>query len=1129
MATLSAPGVSVQVVDESFYASAAPGTTPLIIIATAENKLNGAGTGAAPGTLGVNNGNVYLVTSQKDLVDTFGDPIFQTDANNNPIHAGEQNEYGLQAAYSFLGVSNRAFVARADIDLNQLTASVEPPTDLPANGTYWFDIDNSFYGIFEWNGAPITTTGGQSFVNKLPIMVDDPTHVVNFTGNDLTPKNSVGSIGDYAIVTLDTANNLFFKNKAGNWVIVGSNAWSKSWPTVAGTTAALNVTLNDTFYLNETLITAGTTLQSIVDAISTANIPGISAAIVNNKLELYNDGNDNINNAITGSIRIDIGTIGTLVAPTVADSVLGIAVGTYYNPKLTISKHTNIPEYKRKNPQPRPTGSVWIKSTQANLGARWRIKRFNAHAKTWEILDSGLHANAQSAINAMDKIGGGINIPRSEVYINYNYTEDYGSDDTPLIADFKPMIRTATGATTIKSKKIETNSLLVGTKSFSIAESVIGSSVLGDYDNTGAYRSSIITFETDGITNDADSMASAINAAGLINVRAGVDSLNRVTISHKLGGEIRMKDGNGEPLVHFGFSEYNPDTKTGTQNLYLAPVGDTLHDLMASLWMPLKYTAGTIAPTSITPDGMAWYSSVLDEIDIMVHDGNHWVGYHFPTSPYYSVDDATKTDPMGPIIAASTPDTQSDGTMLVTGDIWVDTSDIENFPMIYRFNADFENKPIKNRWVLVDKTDQSTEEGVLFFDARYNTAGDNSDVPGTIVDLLSSDFVDFDAPDPALYPKGMLLWNLRRSGFNVKKYVHNYINPSDSNPRYGAAPLYSGDPMEFYYVNRWVTISNNEIDGSGTFGRKAQRKVVVQHLQALVNSNQHIRDEESRVFNLIACPGYPELIGEMISLNYDRGLTSFIVGDTPARLSSNATSLLEWGTNAKLAVEDNDLGAASFDEYLGLFYPWGYTSDNYGNNVAVPPSHMLLRTIALNDQVAYPWFAPAGLRRGGITNATAVGYVDKEGEFRSVSLNNGQRDTLYDAKINPITFFATSGLVNFGQKTRARTVSSMDRINVVRLVIYLRRRLALLAKPFIFEPNDKITRDELKGVVEGMMIELVSQRAINDYLVVCDTSNNTPTRVDKNELYLDIAIVPTRTVEFIYIPLRLKNTSGSTA
>jgi len=535
--------------------------------------------------------------------------------------------------------------------------------------------------------------------------------------------------------------------------------------------------------------------------------------------------------------------------------------------------------------------------------------------------------------------------------------------------------------------------------------------------------------------------------------------------------------------------------------MYVDPAGD--HDLVASLWEPLTYAAGGNPPTSLTADGTLWYSSVIDEVDIMVHDGGDWVGYQneFPAA-----------DPAGPIVAATKPETQSDGTALETGDLWIDTSDLENFPTIYKFNKDLQ------KWFLVDTSDQSTEDGCLFADARYNTAGANSDEQGTIEELLVSDYLDPDAPDPALYPKGMLLWNLRRSGFNVKQFKQNYIDVDADNARQG------DQSMADYYPHRWVTISGNQDDGSGTFGRKAQRKVVVQALQATVNSNQQIRDEEARVFNLIACPGYPELVGEMVSLNYDRGLTAFVVADTPARLTPDATSLLAWGTNQQLALEDNDKGLVSSDEYLAFFYPWGFTSDNFGNNVVVPPSHLMLRTIALSDQVSYPWFAPAGVRRGGITNATAVGYVDAEGEFNSVALNVGQRDTLASVKVNPITFITGTGLVNYGQYTRARAASALDRINVARLIVYLRRQLNALAKPYIFEPNDKITRDQIKSAAESIMLELVGQRALYDYIVVCDESNNTPARIDRNELYLDIAIEPVKAVEFIYIPLRLKNT-----
>jgi hypothetical protein len=1137
---LSSPGVEVKVIDESFYTPAEPGTVPLVVIASAENKLNGSGTGIAPGTLKSNAGKLYLITSQRDLVETFGDPVFKTDTNNNPVHASEQNEYGLQAAYSLLGVSNRAFMVRADLDLNQLSPTAAPPVARPKNGTFWLDTQSTTFGIFEWNGAPARVRNGQTYTNKVPLVLTDPMYIDQFTG---APLGSVGVVGDYAIVfssnwqTLEFESRLYFRNRLGTWVLVGSPEWAVSWPTVAGSKANFVFADSGNFFINGTQVAvlSGDTLQGLADKINDLSISNgeVTAAVVNNRLELYHsavmretsDSSSDI--AITLSQGINSNVI--LVGNTESESALGIAAGVYFSPKLEISKHTQIPAFRLRDTTPRPTGSLWIKTTQANLGARWRVKRYNGGAQAWEGVDAPIFTDQQTALREMDPAGGGLNLPVSSVFVKANFNEDAGLDDTPTLATFKLMRRSGIGDTVIRSPRITAANYqdVIGQELwFTISESLIGTSVLSDYNRNGVTQPRTIRFIPTGTPEDAVIIASAINSAGLVNVSAEVDTQNRLLIKHKNGGEIRLSQSN-ESLVRAGYSFWNPVTKTGTQNLYQAPNRpDDTHNWLAvaSLWEPLVYTASNTAPFELTDADSIWYSSVIDEVDIMIHDGTRWVGYKTPTSPYYAEFEDEETDPAGPIIAASVPETQSDGTTLVTGDIWVDTSDIENYPRIYKFNAELENRPIRSRWELLDTADQSTENGVLFADARYNTSGANSANPGSIQSLLYSNFVDFDAPDPTLYPKGMLLWNLRRSGFNVKQFRQDYVDRSVDNIRYGAAPTFSGESMEDYYPHRWVTISNNQVNGAGSFGRHAQRVVVVRALQALVNSNQDIRDEESRVFNLISCPGYPELVGELVSLNYDRGLTAFVVADTPARLPSDATSLLDWGTNQRLALEDNDMGLVSSDEYLGFFYPWGFSSDNFGNNIAVPPSHMMLRTIALSDQVSYPWFAPAGVRRGGVTNATSVGYIDTEGEFRAVALNVGQRDTLASIKVNPITFITGTGLVNYAQFTRARGASSLDRINVARLVVYLRRQLNALAKPYIFEPNDKITRDEIKQAVESLLLELVGQRALYDFLVVCDESNNTPARIDRNELYIDIAIEPVKSVEFIYIPLRLKNT-----
>jgi phage tail sheath protein FI len=136
---------------------------------------------------------------------------------------------------------------------------------------------------------------------------------------------------------------------------------------------------------------------------------------------------------------------------------------------------------------------------------------------------------------------------------------------------------------------------------------------------------------------------------------------------------------------------------------------------------------------------------------------------------------------------------------------------------------------------------------------------------------------------------------------------------------------------------------------------------------------------------------------------------------------------------------------------------------------------------------------------------------------------------LYENRVNPITFIPGVGITNYGNKTTTSNLSALDRINVARLVAFLRGRLESIAKQFLFEPNDQITRNSVTSAIDGLMIDLVAKRGVYDYLVVCDASNNTPARIDRNELWVDIAIEPVKSVEFIYIPVRIKNTGAIAA
>jgi phage tail sheath protein FI len=1132
---LTSPGVEVSVINESFYVPSDAGTTPLFIVASGQDKNNGAGDGTAAGTQTANANTAYLISSQRELTETFGDPKFYQDASGNPIHGYELNEWGLQAAYSFLGIANRAYVLRANVNTSELVGSATPPSASPTDGSYWFDLASSKYGIFEWNKTD------QVFSTITPTLITSTDDLVGGVSTG-APKTTIGVAGDYAINTTHVTNKIYKKTSSNTWVNVGSSAWHLSIPVVtvaSGTT----VSSGHSIKINgQTATSGGTALSDVATAINNANAAGVTASVnsTTGNLEIFHNGlKFGDSTAGDGTIRFEAGT-GTML------SDLGITAGTKNNAKFLQDKHTNRPTWKTAD-EDRPTGSVWFKTTSANSGANLVAKLYSTSSGSFSTVASPLYATNHQAIYNLDPAGGGANLSVGDLYAQFNVTEqsvDGQSDTTPNVGDFQ-LFRYEGGVTKVTSK-LTTHSF-TSSNAFTIKESRKNSASL----------SSAITITLSGTTSDTfisdingavNNNASETSTTELKYVRASKLSTGEIVIEHTLGGELRMNNTTGDPLGDAGlgatqahsYGSYTENSSTLVDNLYDAPAGDSEDstvgsEVVATNWKRLSYTAGTSAPTNEPTDGTLWYDTNL-EADIMAHNGTTWVGY---ATAYAS------TDPNGPQFSATAPTTQSDGTALVTNDLWIDTSDLENFPKLYKYNtaASISSTNTANQvavtttgaaWELVDNTDQTTEDGIVFADARWHTTTDKAagtskaaGTKSTIKNLLSDGFLDPDAPDPAAYPQGIMLWNTRRSGYNVKEYKNSYITTAKY-PGSGSSGLgnirASNESVSGYYPDRWVTKSSNNADGSGTFGRKAQRQVVVQQLKSEIDTNQAIR-EDQRGFNVIACPGYPEVIANMINLNTDRNNTAFIVGDTPLRLQGTATAISNWSNNSASATDNGEDGLVSASDYLGVFYPSGLTTDNGGKSIVVPPSHMIMRTLANNDNVAFPWFAPAGTRRGIVDNATSVGYIDAStGEFETISVTESVRDSMHTAKVNPITFFSGAGIVNFGNLTKTSASSALDRINVSRLAVYLRTQLDAVAKPFIFEPNDELTRNEIKQSIESFLLELVGQRALYDFLVVCDETNNTPTRVDRNELYVDIAIEPIKSVEFIYIPLRIKNT-----
>jgi hypothetical protein len=1091
--------------------------------------------------LQINANRLYLISSQRDLAATFGNPFFYKTTAGTPINGYELNEYGLLAAFSALGVSNRAYVQRVDIDLTELTATLVRPTGEPDNGTYWLNTAVTQWGIFEWN----QTTG--AFTNIVPSVITSTTELSNGV-----PLQDYGAIGDYTVVTTNTANPVYYKNgtvvaATGNsitlsnlfntWVLVGSDDWKLSWPAVQGANAVTTtLSAGNTIVINGTSVavpaSTNNTIQGLSGAINSANITGVYSAVIDNKLCLFAD-----STATADGSTADDGII--IISSTGSTSGLLTTLGltadeTYYAPGIQQSPNYVFPRWRTTDTTPRPTGSVWNKTTAQNLGTAMIVEKYNTALGAFISQAAPVYEDDWSANAALDATGGGKNIPVGTTYTQYNVdpaTSTVGAYPYNSTYTLQVFERNPAGAT-IVTGTTSTPSFTNGDQ-FTVTTSTANSTTL----------SSTVTVTLSG--TDAAAFVTAVSSAGLPNVVATVSSTGAIVLTQSIGGVILLQDvGSDTAVSDAGFTT----STTGCRNVV---VNNQDAYLQLSGWIPLVYTASATAPDQDPANGRYWYYSTTSQVDIMIQGGSGWVGYQNETNDTRGFNLST-TNPTGPIISATAPTTQTDGTILVYGDIWIDTSDLEIYPVIKRW----QQVDGVNQWVLIDNTDQQTSNGVLFADARWSTTGTVNPITGdlpSITSLLTNNYLDVDAPDYTLYPAGMLLFNTRRSGFNVKSFEVDYFNASSfSYSTWSSGTTYAvGDQVLYNAVlyvaiqagsnqnpatqtsywdlletNSWVTASGNRNDGSPNMGRFAQRALIVAALKSGIDTSITVREEQAQ-FNLMACTAYPELIPNMIALSNERNNTAFVVGDTPMRLGPNGNDIVAWATdNGGLGTFAGD-GLTTSSAYAAVFYPSCQTTDLGGSAVVTAPSHMMVRTIIRSDSVSYPWLAPAGTRRGVIDNAARIGYINSTtGEFTTIGNNQGLRDIEYLNNINPITFVPGVGITNFGNKTIYGQTSSLDRINVARLVAFMRGRLEEIGKQYLFEPNDQITRNEISNAVNSLCIDLVAKRGIYDFLVVCDESNNTPARIDANELWVDIAIEPVKAVEFIYIPLRLQNTGS---
>ena len=268
-------------------------------------------------------------------------------------------------------------------------------------------------------------------------------------------------------------------------------------------------------------------------------------------------------------------------------------------------------------------------------------------------------------------------------------------------------------------------------------------------------------------------------------------------------------------------------------------------------------------------------------------------------------------------------------------------------------------------------------------------------------------------------------------------------------------------------------------------------------------------NQDEYVFNIISAPGLLYSIGDhktqldsIISLAETRGDNIAVVDLRPYESTVS---------NVKGTADTLN------SSYAATYWPWLQTVSATGKNVWIPASVVIPGVYAFTDGAAAPWFAPAGLTRGGIGNVIQA----------ERKLTRTQRDTLYDGNVNPIATFPGSGISVFGQKTLQKKKSALDRVNVRRLLIDLKKFLGDTAKTLVFEQNTTATRNKFLATVNPFLESVVQRQGLYAYKVIMDESNNTADTIDRNQLIGQVLIQPAKTVEFVVLDFTIQPTGAT--
>ena len=569
------------------------------------------------------------------------------------------------------------------------------------------------------------------------------------------------------------------------------------------------------------------------------------------------------------------------------------------------------------------------------------------------------------------------------------------------------------------------------------------------------------------------------------------DEFNRVIKSYGIKNTVASivtKTVNGQKKYGFviestdGYSMYVKDAESNpVERMAINPTY-----VRSDNWQEFNGYIQNNEPRNEPEEGTLWFNDEL-KADILINTGSAWK----------SLKDAYAGVNPQIFMTSDKPENANDMS------IWIDTN-AENYPTIYRCEAGI--------WNRLNNTDQTSGNGVLFADARsYDDENneltfkinDDGIVEGTV---LETSKLDPDAPDAKAYPRDMVLFNTRFSTNNVKQYKKVAFEVKDDEEIPGGT------------TTRWVTASGNATNGTGLFGGKAQRKLIVDALAGAINSCDELRSMDYDFF-YATCPGYPELDNELLDLNSDKKDIFYIVSDTPKTLAPTVRAITDWGTGGNGA--DHGLeGRALRKMYVTRQYPpMGMTSNVDGEAVAVPTSFVKMKNL-LNlptGQIC------AGTQYGVVSNVSSVGYITDEDEYATVSVSEGLGEAIVGQAINPIMMRRNTGLLLWGEYTENPSNTSLSDEHAVLSLLRLKRELDIACTPFFFRKNTPAVRRDFDNVLRTILTAYVAREEFYDFVLDTETPNTAET-ISRKELHANIAVEIVKGIEFIYIPIRVVNT-----